>query len=369
MASTRRTKGAGNVRKLPSGRFQARFVGSDGQRHTAPVTFQTKGDATEWLNAQMKAVRNDSWVAPRKLKIDRNMTLNDFFDHWIPNQDHRRETTDELYESQWRRLVRESLGTLPLATITEETVARWRRNLDRDTPTQRKQVYSLLRQVLNAAVQEKLIPYNPAQNFTFAATELREPDILTPSEVIELANNMPPRYRALVYVSAWCALRFGESAGLQRNDIDLNARIIHVRKAVVRTKSGSRLGPPKSRAGLRKVTIPPNIVSAIENHLSEFVDKESSALVFPGANGRFLAPSTLYKVFYPAREAIGYPEMHWHDLRHTGATMAAQVGATLREIQDRLGHSTVAAAMRYQHSTDTRQAELAEKLGKLADSK
>jgi integrase len=183
-----------------------------------------------------------------------------------------------------------------------------------------------------------------------------------------LAENMPPRYRALVFVSAWCALRFGESAGLERRDIDLDARVIHVRRGAVRTKSGSQMNPPKSRAGLRKVTIPPNILKVISDHLDEFVPQESTARVFAGSQGGVLAPSSLNKVFYPAREKIGYPRMHWHDLRHTGGTMAAQAGGTLREIQDRLGHSTVAAAMRYQHSTETRQTELAEKLSKLADS-
>jgi integrase len=128
------------------------------------------------------------------------------------------------------------------------------------------------------------------------------------------------------------------------------------------------MNPPKSRAGLRKVTIPPNILKVISNHLDEFVPQESTARVFAGSQGGVLAPSSLNKVFYPAREKIGYPRMHWHDLRHTGGTMAAQAGGTLREIQDRLGHSTVAAAMRYQHSTETRQTELAEKLSKLADS-
>ena len=63
-----------------------------------------------------------------------------------------------------------------------------------------------------------------------------------------------------------------------------------------------------------------------------------------------LAPSTLYKVFYPARHKAGRADLRFHDLRHTGATLAAATGATLAELMSRLGHSTPGAALRYQHA-------------------
>ena len=77
-------------------------------------------------------------------------------------------------------------------------------------------------------------------------------------------------------------------------------------------------------------------------------------------------PSTLYRVFYPAREAAGRPDLRFHDLRHTGATLAAATGATLAELMARLGHSTPGAAMRYQHASADRDRVIAEALSKLA---
>lgn len=371
MAAKKRTKGAGTVRKLPSGRYQARFHGPDGQRHSAHHTFETKMDAVAWLNLQEENLRNGKWEDPKTLKIGGTLTLNGFFQQWMADQDRIRETTRDHYEYMWTTKIVDSIGTQVITGITEDDVKKWRQRLNPAFPVVRVQVYALLRQILKAAVDAKIIPANPAPIHSFPPVEPREEIILSPAEVIELAENMPPRYRALVYVSAWCALRFGESAGLERRDIDLDARLIHVRRNMVRTKSGKKVHPPKSRAGRRKVTIPSHILAIISEHLDEFVAPEPTAKVFGSAHndGGVLAPSTLYKVFYPARERIGYPTMHWHDLRHTGGTMAAQAGGTLREIQDRLGHSTVAAAMRYQHSTETRQAELAEKLAALADIK
>ena len=75
---------------------------------------------------------------------------------------------------------------------------------------------------------------------------------------------------------------------------------------------------------------------------------------------------SLYKVFYPAREKAGRPDLRWHDLRHTGAVLAAQTGATLAELMGRLGHSTPQAALRYQHAAAGRDAQIAAALSALA---
>jgi integrase len=80
-----------------------------------------------------------------------------------------------------------------------------------------------------------------------------------------------------------------------------------------------------------------------------------------------LASSTLYRWFYPARDAAGRKDLRWHDLRHTGATLAALAGATLPDLMNRLGHSTVGAAMKYQHATQGRDKIIAEALSRLAN--
>jgi hypothetical protein len=79
-------------------------------------------------------------------------------------------------------------------------------------------------------------------------------------------------------------------------------------------------------------------------------DKRPDALLFPADHGGNLATSTLNRHWHKAREAAGRPDLRWHDLRHTGAVLAAQTGATLAELMGRLGHSTPQAALRYQHA-------------------
>ncbi len=78
-----------------------------------------------------------------------------------------------------------------------------------------------------------------------------------------------------------------------------------------------------------------------------------------------MAPSTFYKVYYPARKAADREDLRWHDLRHTGAVLAVQTGVTFAELMGRLGHSTPGAAMRYQHAAADRDAEIARRLSAL----
>ena len=90
------------------------------------------------------------------------------------------------------------------------------------------------------------------------------------------------------------------------------------------------------------------------------------SLIFPADNGGHLQPSTLYRHWYRARAKAGRPDLRWHDLRHSGAVLAAATGASLAELMERLGHSTPQAAMRYQHAARGRGREIAALLSKLA---
>jgi integrase len=168
----------------------------------------------------------------------------------------------------------------------------------------------------------------------------------------------------MVGLAAWCALRFGELVELRRRDVDGN--VVRVRRGAVRVGSTYQVGPPKSDAGVRDVTIPPHLLPAVQAHLVNHAAPGGDGLLFPADHGGHLAPSTLYRRWYAARTKAGRPDLRFHDLRHTGAVLAAQTGATLAELMDRLGHTTVAASMRYQHAAAGRDAQIADALSVLA---
>jgi integrase len=135
--------------------------------------------------------------------------------------------------------------------------------------------------------------------------------------------------------------------------------VVHVRRAV--TRAGG-VGEPKSVAGRRTVSIPPHVVPVVDAHLRTLVAADPGALLFSAGNGGNLAPTTLQKSWHPARDAAGRPDLYFHDLRHTGATLAAATGATLADLMARLGHSTPVATMRYQHAASDRDKAIGEAL-------
>ncbi|CCH77760.1 Putative prophage phiRv2 integrase (fragment) [Nostocoides japonicum T1-X7] len=178
---------------------------------------------------------------------------------------------------------------------------------------------------------------------------------------------MPDRYAAAVHVAAWSGLRGGELFALARRDVDLTRGTLRVRRALVElVGKPTTYGPPKSEAGNRLVHLPRSVVDVLADHMDTYTGPSPDALVFATPAGRPLPRSRRSEMFGRARRAAGRPDLRWHDLRHTGATLAASTGASIRELQRRMGHSTIAAAMRYQHATDERDALLAERLDSLA---
>jgi integrase len=177
------------------------------------------------------------------------------------------------------------------------------------------------------------------------------------------------RWRALVLLAAFCSLRFGELAALKSKDINISEGSVTVRVSVSDLPGGVRhTGPPKSDAGNRVVTIPAAVVPSIAAHLERFARPGDDGLVFVGPLGGVLRESNFNNnIWHKATAKVGVPHLHFHDLRHTGNTLAAATGASLRELMVRMGHASPKAALRYQHATRDRDAAIARALSDLVE--
>lgn len=111
-------------------------------------------------------------------------------------------------------------------------------------------------------------------------------------------------------------------------------------------------GPPKTEAGLRTVTVPTAIRADVRKHLRDFTDTAPDALIFSGVTGAALRRSNFQRTadWTVAVTASGLPGFHFHDLRHTGNTLASRTGASLADLMARMGHSSTRAALIYQHT-------------------
>jgi integrase len=249
-----------------------------------------------------------------------------------------------------------------------QSVDRWYAKTLPDHPTMRAHCYSLLKTILETArTGDRIIERNPCVIRGAGSAERKiKPRPATGEQLEIIVGEMPERLKLMVVLATWATMRFGELVELRRGDIDLEDGVIRIRRAAVRVERRWEVGDPKSEAGIRDVAIPPHIMPAVTDHLAKHVGAQSDSLVFPARNGGHVAPSTFQRHYYRGRNKAKRPDLRLHDCRHTGATMAAQTGATLAELMARIGHSTPQAAMRYQHAAQGRDKAIAEALSKLA---
>lgn len=370
-------RGFGRLRRERSGRWSAAYIGPDNRLHRAATTFDAKDNAVAWLAGERKLLDLDSWTPPADRRASKptakGMTLREYSEDWLENRRTNRGPIKPRTRADYRRLldrhVLPVLGERPLVRITSDEVNMWYLSLNSKTPTERAHAYQLLRAILATAAEPKvkLISQNPCQ-IEGAGQVSRAHEVRTASvdELLAITAAMPERLQLAVLLGAWCALRYGEIAELRRKDIDLRHEVIRVRRGVTWPDGMATVGSPKSKAGLRDVHVPPHTVSIIRAHLNEHTATGPEALLFPALSGGHLHPRTFGKAFDKARESAGRSDLHFHDLRHTGAVLAAQTGATLAELMARLGHSTPGAAMRYQHAAADRDREIAQRLSAMA---
>jgi integrase len=397
----------GNVRRLPSGRYQARYPGPDGRLCSHPQTFDRKGDAERALSLIEAQMIAGEWTDPQRGKA----RLSDYARDWITQRPGLRVRTVDFYRWLLAKHIEPYLGDVPIGKLSTQIIREWRSGLLARgvSATMTAKAYRLLRAMLMTAVEEdKILPRNPCRIRGAGSEEAPERPVLTVTQVRELAEligrrpignvrqlaadgyrlrfqrqgrmqtapevylsrpdaeralwvmaldgradcNYDRRYRALVLLATFASLRWGEVTALRRCDIDLDAGTVRVRAAYAERSTGELiLGPPKSKAGRRIVGIPRVILPELRRHLAAFARPDPSALAFPGAKGGPLRRGNFNRsaAWPQAVAAIGAPGLHFHDLRHTGNTFAAASGAGLRDLMARMGHDSERAAMIYQH--------------------
>jgi integrase len=370
MAGKANHRGFGAIKRLKSGNFHASYVGLDGARHNAPSTYPHKMDAEAWLVRERREIASGEWLTPTARKAAmaaKNKTFGDYAKTFMAERD-LKPRTRQHYEA----LIKNQLATfadLPVRSITPDTVRAWHADQGTRTPTLRAHAYGLLRTILGQAVRDDMLPGNPCHiRGAGNAKRVHKTKPATVAELETIAAAMPEKYQLMVLLTAWCGLRFGEVTELRRKDVDAKGGVLRISRGVTHVGGKFIVGTPKSDAGIRDVNIPPHLLPVVRTHLRSNITGGADGLLFPATDGTsHLAPSTLYKVYYPARDKAGRPDLRFHDLRHTGAVLAASTGATLAELMARLGHSTPGAAMRYQHASQDRDKVIAQALSALVE--
>ena len=359
----------GTVRQLPSGRWQARYRDPQTNRLVAaPERFATKVDASRWLSAVQTDISRGSWVDPNAGRV----SLEDFAARWLSDHPGLRPRTRENYEGMLRLHILPSLREIELARLSPSAVRRWHADLVKaghlSTATIAK-AYRLLHAIMETAVADELIVRNPCVIKGASVDRSSERPVASLPEVLALAEAVGPRYRALVLTATMTGLRLGELLALRRRNIDLLHSSITVTEQLYELADGRQaFGPPKSEAGRRSVALPAQVTADLEVHLAQVSDPGPDGFVFTAPNGGPIRRGNFrQRIWLPALAATGLEHLRFHDLRHTGNTLAAATGASTRELMARMGHASPRAALIYQHATRERDQVIADALGDLLD--
>ncbi|MFF1406497.1 tyrosine recombinase XerC [Streptomyces sp. NPDC058294] len=349
----------GAIRRLPSGRYQARYPGPDGVMRPAPFTFETIADADDWLAEKQTEIRRGEWRDPEAGAV----SFRAYADKWVEERELAPLTRDLYRYLLDKHLAAFADSDLDLDEITAPRIREWRAERLRVTgaKTITAKAYRLLKAIMETAVDDELIARNPCRIKGAGKEKAAERRIATVAQVDALAEAVGMRWRLMVYLGAYGPMRPEELAGLRRRDVDLDNLRVRVRLAEPERMNGRRVqGDTKSEAGTRTVILPAFLRRELGWHLESFAEPGPDGLLFVGEKGAPFRRSTFGRRWRKAREIAGMPEgFRFYDLRHTGHTLSTRSGATLKDTMVRAGQSSEKAALIYQHSDDERQEEVA----------
>jgi len=247
-----------------------------------------------------------------------------------------------------RAHISQELGSLPIASIDYTTVQAWVGKLSATlAPATVTKQYQILSKTLRAAVKAGLVPSNRAEGVDLPKVVREEQKFLTVSEIDQLADAIDPRYRTLVLVGAYGGLRRGELFALRRGKVDLMKRHLDVVEASAEVNGHHVFGPPKSRAGLRRVPLPRRLVDEI---VVELAGMNADDLVWTSPDGAPLRSNFRARFWLPAVGRSGLDGLRMHDLRHTAVSLWIAAGANPKAIATWAGHASVSSVLdRYGH--------------------
>jgi integrase len=297
------------------------------------------------------------------------VTLRDYAAQWLAQKPNLRPRSREQYEIALRRHIFPRLGERELSQISPSIVRSWHASLQAagqvGAPTIAK-AYRLLHAVLATAAEDELIAKNPCLLRGASTDRTAERPVATVEQVYLIADAIEPSLRAMVLFATSTGLRLGELRALKRRRLDLKARSAQVVEQYQELSSGDLvLGPPKTQAGYRTVAIPEALMPELRKHLERNAGSGPDGLVFCGSLHQPLNRKTFYRHWNSATIAAGLEGFHFHDLRHTGNTLAAATGASTKELMSRMGHASPRAALIYQHASTERDHSIAAALSSM----
>lgn len=356
----RQAQGSGTIRKRADGRWEARYtVGRDpgtGKQVQRSVYGSTQAEVRKKLAQITVDIDQNAYIRPQ------HVTVSTWMKNWQENYlGNLKYNTIKTYKSAIDNHIIPSLGATKITDLTTDHIQRML-NRTKLSPSSVKWIYAILHHALQQAVSNKIISYNPADACVLPRKPKRDMVVLSADNVgkyLSALENDNMQYP--ITVTLFAGLRLGEVLGLTWNDVDYNASSIHVRQQLMRIDGTYTLAPLKNDTE-RCVKVAPFVMDILKRQHKKQLEEKLAAgslwkgnplnLVFTSELGEHLCSKTLQRHHAEAAKAIGMPDLRFHDLRHSFATLSLQNGDTIKTVQAHLGHATAAFTLgTYAHFT------------------
>ncbi len=290
-------------------------------------------------------------------------------EEWLASNPSKRPSTLARDEAIVRHHLTPTLGSRTLGSLAprdiQALVSTWAETY---APATVQRHYTCLQAICSAAVAADYIARSPCRGIKLPRSDGPAGRAVTPEEVVTLAEGMEPADATMTYVGAVLGLRWGECAGLRVRNLDFAGRTLEVAEQRTRGLKGAMVtGPPKSRAGVRTLSVPSALMELLADHLARrgLTAGDPDAYVFTTPAGTPLHYSNWRsRVWLPGCRAAGLPGLRFHDLRGAAATTLVAEGVDVKTAQTRLGHASPMVTLAlYARATTLAHRAAADRLG------
>ena len=325
---------------------------------------KTQREVRDWL-LQTRSAQKQGLL----LEED-HLTLADFLDRYMQDVAAHtlRPKTIESYAYLVRMHIKPALGAYQLSALRPDHLQKLY-SLKLSSGLSRRTVqyiHAVLHKTLDQAMKWGLVVRNVADLVDPPTVKRKAPQTLSLEQAkVFLEQSRTSRYYPLYALAIGCGLRIGEVLGLHHEDIDWDSRTLHIRHAVqYLIGQGLLITEPKTDKAKRPIRMPDFVVDALKTHCA--AKKEKTGLLFTTSNHTPYSPRNLVRDFKQQLTRAGLPDIRFHDLRHTTATLLLSQGVHPKIVQEILGHSQISLTLdTYSHVTPSMQKEAAEKMSEM----
>ena len=375
----KRANGEGSIRKRKDGRWEGRYTAGHNLETGKPIYRNVLGKTQAEVKEKLKTAIQET----QSLDFSKTgqYTVGQWMDVWYENyaKIKVRPSSHQTYKGYIENHIKPNIGDIPLEKLTTLDLQRLYKTLlangrvDRLeskgqpkglSPKTVRNIHQILSSALKLAQEQRIILTNPAEGCALPKVEHREMKTL-PVEQLQsfLREAKDSGVFELYYLELATGLRRGELLGLKWEDIDLEHGDLRVKRQIARINGKVVEAPLKTRNAYRTLPLAEDTISILKEQKKKV---GNSPWVFPSATGGPISPDSVLHMLHRVLKRAGLPQVRFHDLRHTFATLALQNGVDIKTVSGMLGHFSAGFTLdTYAHVTTSAQKAAANTMGKL----